>query len=616
MCGFFIEYRKRNIKFNKKLFLANAEKLSHRGPDNFGTIFLKNFSAKFFRLSILDLSWKGNQPMKSKNGKFTILYNGEIYNYKILKRKYNLKPKGNSDTEIILLLFEKFGPKMVKELEGMFSIVIFDSNKNKCHFFRDRFGIKPLYYLDLVEKVLLSSEIKPLLNYTKNIINPQKSLDFFLKQSMDDDQDTLFKNIKAVQPSNFGEISVNDLRVKKYWEFDTNKIKEQNLLYNKKKIISLFSSSVEKHLISDRKLGFFFSGGTDSLSIVSEAKKFKKFPKLFSYSFLSKNGKVYGEHEKAKKIALDLGLDINITTITPKLIIDNFDKVIRACEAPITSIRQISDYLLFKKLKTLNIPVAIIGHGGDELLGGYDYNFLYFLKDKYKKKLKTKNYIEDLINYLNLKGKTTSQKEQLILNYLISLTYQKGSNKDCTPFIEIDNFSKDFLNAYITDSYYNNNDFDKKYNYLQNSQLNDINSVSLPRNLRYCDRLAMANGIEARVPFLDHKLANFLFNLDNRFKFKNNQTRWIFKSLFHKKTKKYFTSKKNSVPDPQSEWLKSDLKEFFMDEFSSLSFRKSEIFNKKNIFKNLDLFHKNKLKSSFHLFQIFTYQKFKNNFNI
>ena len=615
MCGFFIEYRKKNTMFDRSRFLTNAEKLSHRGPDDFGTIFLKNFSAKFFRLSILDLSRLGNQPMKSKNDRFVILYNGEIYNYKDLKRKYSLKPKSNSDTEIILLLFEKVGPKVVYELEGMFSIVIFDSLKNKCHFFRDRFGIKPLYYLDLVEKVLLSSEIKPLLNYTKNIVNPQKSLDFFLKQSMDHDQETFLKNIISVQPSTFGEISSNDFKTKKYWNFDPNKKKDQNLSNNKKRILSLFSSAVNKHLISDRKLGFFFSGGTDSLSIVSEAKKFKKFPKLFTYNFLSKNGKIYGEHEKAKKIALDLGLDIDVTTITPKHIIDNFDTVINACEAPITSIRQICDYLLFKKFKTLNIPVAIIGHGGDELLGGYDYNFLHFLKDKYKKKLNSKKYIEDLISYLNLKGKTVLQKEELILNYLISLTYQKGSNKDCTPFIEIDNFSKDFLNKHLFGSYYNE-ELDKKYNYLQNSQLKDINSVSLPRNLRYCDRLSMANGIEARVPFLDHKLANFLFNLDNKFKFKNNQTRWIFKSLFKKKTKKYFTSKKNSVPDPQSEWLKSDLKEFFMDEFSSLSFKKSEMFNKKNIFKNLNLFHKNKLKSSFHLFQIFTYQKFINNFNI
>ena len=287
MCGFFIEFRKKDKKLNKKLFLSNAEKLSHRGPDDFGTIFLRNFSAKFYRLSIIDLSWRGHQPMKTRDERFVILYNGEIYNYKDLKRKYNLKPKGNSDTEIILLLFEKIGPNMVKELEGMFSIVIFDSLKNKCHFFRDRFGIKPLYYLDLVEKVLLSSEIKPLLNYTKNIINPKKSLDFFLKQSMDHDEETFLKKIKTIQPSTFGEINSNSFKIRKYWNFTSNKKKNQNLTNNKKKILSLFSSAVEKHLISDRELGFFFSGGTDSLSIVSEAQKFKKFSKLFTYNFLS-----------------------------------------------------------------------------------------------------------------------------------------------------------------------------------------------------------------------------------------------------------------------------------------------------------------------------------------
>ena len=258
MCGFFIEYRKKNTTFDRSRFLTNAEKLSHRGPDDFGTIFLKNFSAKFFRLSILDLSRLGNQPMKSKNDRFVILYNGEIYNYKDLKRKYSLKPKSNSDTEIILLLFEKVGPKVVYELEGMFSIVIFDSLKNKCHFFRDRFGIKPLYYLDLVEKVLLSSEIKPLLNYTKNIVNPQKSLDFFLKQSMDHDQETFLKNIKSIQPSTFGEISSNDFKTKKYWNFDPNKKKNQNLSNNKKKNSFFIFFSSKQTPYFRQKTWFFF----------------------------------------------------------------------------------------------------------------------------------------------------------------------------------------------------------------------------------------------------------------------------------------------------------------------------------------------------------------------
>lgn len=614
MCGFLVEYRKENLTFKKNLFLSSSLKIKHRGPDSHGSIFLKNFSAKFFRLRILELSKKGDQPMISKNKRFVILFNGEIYNYKSLRKSYNLKTNTDSDTEVILLLFEKLGPSMVNKLEGMFSIMIYDNIKNCCHFFRDRFGIKPLYYIQLADKILFSSEIKPLLNYTEKIINKKTVLEFFLKQSMDHSEQTLFKNIQSILPASFGTLNENGIKIKKYWNFSKLK-KTKSILITKKKIDELLTASIKSHLVSDRKLGFFFSGGTDSLSIVSKAKLYEKNPNLFTYKFLSKNGDVYGEHKKAKIIANELGLKLDVITVTPELIIKNFDKVIDACEAPITSIRQIADYLLFKKFKEKNIPVAIIGHGGDELLGGYDYNFLHYLKDKYKKKHKVNNFIYELLKYINAKSKPKSEIKNIIMNYLITFSFQEGSNKDCTPFVEIDNFSKKLLNEYLTDDFYRSK-INKKFNFLQNSQLKDIFYVSLPRNLRCCDRLSMAHGVEARVPLLDHKLANFLFNINNEYKFKNYETRWIYKSLFSKKITKYFSVHKNSVPDPQSEWLKSDLKEFFMDEFLSLSFKNNEMFDKKKILKNLDLFHKNKLRSSFHLFQIFTFQKFKNHFNI
>ena len=543
MCGFFAEYRKKNINFDKNFFLSNARKIKHRGPDDEGEVFLKNFSAKFFRLSILDLSKKANQPMRSQSGKFLILFNGEIYNFLELKKKYNLITRTNSDTEIILLLFEKFGPNMVEMLDGMFSILIYDQENNLCYFFRDRFGIKPLYYFETEEKIIFSSEIKPLLNYSKKKINSKKILDFFLKQSMDDDNQTLFESIKSIEPSSYGYVSNNITKINKYWKFEKKEKSSLTLSQEKKNIEKLFSSSVQKHLISDRKVGFFFSGGTDSLSILSKTKNYIKSPKLFTYNFLSNNGIYYGEFEKAKKISKDLKLKIDITTITPKKIVDNFSKVIDVCESPITSIRQICDFFLFKRFKSLNIPVAIIGHGGDELLGGYDYNFSNFLLDKYKNSLNSKKFLNDLINYIDFKDNKKIDKNTLLFNHITTLTYQFGSTKDCTPFIEIDNFSKDFLNEYLNDDYYiekKNNDF----NNLQNSQIKDIEHVSLPRNLKCCDRLSMSNGIEARVPFLDHKLASYLFNLDNKYKFKNNQTRWIFKSLFKKEISKYFSKKK------------------------------------------------------------------------
>ena len=553
--------------------------------------------------------------MKSESERYVILFNGEIYNFLELKKRFNLFTKTNSDTEVILQLFEKFGSKMVNMLEGMFSIIIYDQKKNVCYFFRDRFGIKPLYFFESDEKIVFSSEIKPLLNYSVKKINSKKMLDFFLKQSMDDDNSSLFENINSIEPASCGYISQNTTNIKKYWKFENLKNKNLDLKEQQKDIENLFSSSVKNHLISDRKVGFFFSGGTDSLSILSKAKSYIDSPKLFTYNFLSNDGEFYGEFEKAKLISSDLKLNLDITTVTPKKIIENFDKVIDVCESPITSIRQICDFLLFKRFKSLNIPVAIIGHGGDELLGGYDYNFLSFLIDKHKKNLNHNKFLNDLINYIDLKNNKSGDKKTVLMNYIMTLSYQFGSTKDCTPFIEIENFSKEFLDEQIDEKFYSEKK-NKDYNFLQNSQIRDIEHVSLPRNLKCCDRLSMSNGIEARVPFLDHKLANYLFNLDNKYKFKNNQTRWIFKSLFKKEISKYFSKKKNSVPDPQSLWLKNDLREFFMDEFNSQSFKNSKFFNNKKIFKSLENFNKNKFGSSFHLFQIFTFQKFLNHFNI
>ena len=343
---------------------------------------------------------------------------------------------------------------MVNMLEGMFSIIIYDQKKNVCYFFRDRFGIKPLYFFESDEKIVFSSEIKPLLNYSVKKINSKKMLDFFLKQSMDDDNSSLFENINSIEPASCGYISQNTTNIKKYWKFENLKNKNLDLKEQQKDIENLFSSSVKNHLISDRKVGFFFSGGTDSLSILSKAKSYIDSPKLFTYNFLSNDGEFYGEFEKAKLISSDLKLNLDITTVTPKKIIENFDKVIDVCESPITSIRQICDFLLFKRFKSLNIPVAIIGHGGDELLGGYDYNFLSFLIDKHKKNLNHNKFLNDLINYIDLKNNKSGDKKTVLMNYIMTLSYQFGSTKDCTPFIEIENFSKEFLDEQIDEKFY------------------------------------------------------------------------------------------------------------------------------------------------------------------
>ena len=198
--------------------------------------------------------------MTSSNGRYLILFNGEIYNFKELKKKYQLTTKSDSDTEVLIQLFEKIGVKQMLEcIDGMYSFIIYDKQQNSVYFARDRFGVKPLYYFEDNKKIIFSSEIKPLLRYSNSHLNQQNFLDFFLRQSMDHDEDTFFSNIKCLKPSNYGKVSSNNFELKKYWEIEKKNFNKEDYKKQKKKLKIFFSNSIRKHLISDRKIGFFLA---------------------------------------------------------------------------------------------------------------------------------------------------------------------------------------------------------------------------------------------------------------------------------------------------------------------------------------------------------------------
>ena len=292
------------------------------------------------------------------------------------------------------------------------------------------------------------------------------------------------------------------------------------------KFSRLFDSSIKKHLISDCEVGLLFSGGTDSTALaLNIAKKINTPLKTFTYDF-SNNFKG-GEAQKAQTISKELKIKNYISVVTPDYVKNNFNKMCLDLESPFTSIRLFGVKKVYKNINKNKIKVAIEGGGGDEILGGYDYNQLNYILDKIKNNKKNIN------NYIYEIFKNNSQ--QKTLNKLITLTFQEGSTKDCTPFIDLSNFSKDFLNFFLNENFYLSKKIKFNLNFLQKSQLMDINKVNLPRSLKYMDRLAMISGVENRVPFLDHKLASFAFNLKNDLKIKKNETRYILKQMYRKK---------------------------------------------------------------------------------
>lgn len=618
MCGFFGVFHKKKVKKNLNKFNEAANLISHRGPDDSRYVEFNQLQVKFFRLSILDLSKNGMQPMLSENNRYIMVFNGEIYNANILKKKlFRRRLKSSSDTEVLFNLLILQGEKALQDIEGMFSFIFFDKKKQKIIFCRDRFGIKPLYYFEDNNQIIFSSEMKPILKYKNiNSINKNIVLNFFLKGSMDHSDKNFFNKIKSVLPGHYLVFDKLKNRNICYWHIGENKKKTKNFSEKAliKKIQNKFIDSVDKHLISDRNIGLFLSGGTDSTALAHLISKKINY-KLNTYTYGFANDKTYSEYSIAENTAKNLNISNTAIDIRPRDITDNMEKLVNILESPFTSIRIFGIYKLYELAKKDGLKVIIEGDGGDELFGGYDYNFLFYALDLAEKNKNLNKFSELIFKFIDLKNKKRSF-EKTLMNFLITLTFQNGSTSDGTPYIESSNFNKNFLSKYIDESFYMQKKV-KTLNNLQNSQLLDIYKLKLPRSLKYKDKISMNFGIESRIPFLDHKLASFAFNIPNEYKIKNFNTRYIFKKSINGliKEKSIFKKTKKSLADPQTSWLKNDLRDFVNDTFHSVFFKNIEIFNQKNVIKNFDRFCKTKNnENSFQYFQMLTYSYFIKNF--
>ncbi len=601
MCGFLVYYPlSKSKKFDKDKFFKSAKLISHRGPDEKKFYFSKDINMIFYRLSIIDLSKNGSQPMISSSQNSIIVFNGEIYNAKELRIQLDEKKfKGKSDTEVILKYYEKYGPESLKYFKGMFSLVIYDFKKKSCFVARDRFGIKPLYYSINNDYVIFSSEIKPILFYKKYCYpNPRAFGDFLIHQELESKY-TFFKGINLLRPSTFKIFNRKNVISRKYWSLVNQNQKKDKHSFVIEKFNYYLDKSINRHLVSDRKIGLSLSGGNDSEIIANRVRKFKTNIQTITYGFENSDA---NEIKKALAISKENNFENHSVIISNKYIVDNFQNIINELESPFTSIRLFGMRKLFKRFKSLSVPVVLEGSGGDEMLGGYDYNVISHFKDISKNKLE---FIKR-IKILSKKRKSNLQ------NYLNTFNYQNQSTKDCSNFLIPENFNIDFFKEYREKKNYFRSIKFNKLSFLKKSQLVDINHINIPRSLKYIDRLSMISGIEARPVYLDHELFKFCFNLNNEFKIKNLKTRFLMRELVSKKEKEYL---KNTITDPQRNILMTNLNELFNDTFHSRKFKENVFFNYKNVIKN---FNDKKIikKNSFSYFQIFTSHLMMENFNL
>ena len=553
------------FNFNDKDLILKMNKItSHRGPDGTGVFLDDNISLGHNRLSIIDLSERSSQPMKSFDENFTIVFNGEIYNFQELKKEFQDYPfKTKSDTEVVLAAYKKWGSGCVKKFNGIFAFAVFDKNKNELFLARDRLGVKPLYYYynSKEQKIIFSSEIKAILEHPiEREILPEAFAHYFRIHYVPHPL-TIFKNIFKLPPACILKFDFNDgkVEIKKYWNPSGRQmIKDKKQI--KEHILDLLNSSVKMQLISDRPVGVFLSGGIDSSAILNFASKnLSSRVKTFSIGFEIKGHeeKFNADFRLARKTAEFFGSDHREFLISGKDILSNIEKTIFHMDEPISNTTQTTTMLL-SKYASSDVAVILGGDGGDEIFGGYDRYRLSRIMGKYQMMPKSaRKVINPLISLFNEKNALKlnieagserylsymSEKENVLLEVVKPEFLAKGNTKD---FFDKNYFSSDKFDDF-------ENDF----------MLADLDTWLVDESLMRTDKMTMTYGLEERVPFLDHRLVELGFRIPSKFKVSCFDTKIILKEALKPHLPEYlFKQPKRGWFAPMAKWLRTDLKDF------------------------------------------------------
>ena len=572
MCGIF------GFITNKKIInecaIENAMiSVGHRGPDAQGFKDLDDgVGFGHVRLSILDLTELGAQPMTSDCGRYTITYNGEVYNYKELTHDYELSHlKSSSDTEVILELFAKIGISVVEKLNGMFAFAIRDNDEKKTYLVRDRLGIKPCFYSVSDQGIFFGSEIKvvKLLSKSDFSINTSK-LHEWIYYGNSLGEETLHANILNLEPGAFLEIDELSLNVSKikYWypqkpisrsESDTGKLILENRV--------LLEQAVQRQLVSDVPVGVFLSGGIDSSAITAfGSRHYEGKLKTYSVGFDFDNGN--NELPKAASIAKTFNTEHYEMHIKGIDVADIVEKMVIHHDQPFSDAANIPLYLLCEKVKDIT-KVVLQGDGGDELYGGYKrYNTLGNIG-----KMKLAARLGKIANFFLPRNQGYYVRKRYI-NALLAdsdwklmallLTVEDEAQQPGRIF---DKALREEVLEYSAFSRYQ--DLQSKYQDIPlDDQMALIDSqIILPDIfLEKVDRSTMASSVEVRVPFLDNELVEFAQSIPSKIKTPKGHQKWLLKkSLEGIVPNDVLYGPKKGFGVPFGFWLSSALKELLFE---------------------------------------------------
>ena len=575
MCGI-AGFWSLNNQLNETHLKKMCDAIAHRGPDAEGFYFDKKVGLGHRRLSILDLSTAANQPMASASGRYWCIYNGEVYNFKEIASKLKLDLKTTSDTEVIIESFVKLGKSCVHEFNGMFIIVIYDTQTEVLHIFRDRMGIKPLYYYADKENFAFASELKSIktlskaFKYTLN----KEAISGFLHLGYVPEPLSLFNEVKRFPAGHYGTLINGKLEFEPYWTIE-EQIKPETLK-DEKKIIKdldeLVNSSVAYRMIADVPFGTFLSGGIDSSLITAVAQSQSSQP-VNTFSIAFKESK-FNEAPYARAVAQNLKTNHHEFLVTEKEAQVLVDDIFTTFDEPFADSSAISTMLVSKLAKN-HVTMTLSGDGGDELFLGYGMHRwaerlnnpmvklfrkpiafgLKQLSDRYKR-------ASQVFEYPSKEKFKTHLFSQEIYYFSESEIQDLMALPEEVPFIKTN---------------YNVN---RKLKPAEDQALFDLHYYLKDDLLVKVDRASMKYSLEVRVPLLDYRLVSYALNIDQNLKLQGLNSKYVLRKLLYQYLpEEIFNRPKWGFGIPLNTWLLGDMAYLIEDWLNESKIEEVGIFN-------------------------------------
>ena len=573
-----------------------TDAIAHRGPDGSGTWIspCSRVGLGHRRLSIVDLSDAGSQPMSNLEGDLTIVFNGEIYNHIELRQQLpENQYQGHSDTEVILAAYKKWGVGCLEKFNGMFAFALWDAKRQELFCARDRLGVKPFFYSKSSNQLIFGSEVKALIASGMQVLpNADVWARYLCFGSFEGPGESFFSGVNSLPPGHYMIVKPNgECRLKRWWSLPerVGNANEFQLEDATAELSRILDAAVALRSRSDVPVALNLTGGLDSSSVAQSFLRQNPFNKthIFTAAF---NDAKYDEDVYADLLLSKYQCERHVTRISPEEIPNLAAKSIWSQEAPFGGIGMLAYESIHREMGSMGLKVSIEGQGGDELFAGYNYFQPLRLLDlleagDWKSALAFSRNLFDRKNVANLARRISNGEDNF---------YQDGTN-----FLSLDCISLDvrsIAKAIVYDAPFENR--------TSNALFRDLTETKLQRVLRMNDRLSMAYGVELRQPFLDWRMVEFATKLPVHWKIRDGLGKYILRLAMNDRLPKEIVwEKKRAVVTPQREWMTGPLKEWIMDIISSRSFNELGFFNQAKVKSRFDLYVKNGSDNAFPIWQ-------------